>query len=256
MSVMSKQIKKLLITTAIATIAGFTNTASATIVQIQTSYGNIEVNLFDKETPKTVENFLAYIDDNAYDNSIIHRSISGFITQGGGFYFNSENVLTDITERAAVINEPIYSNLRGTIAMAKLGGNPNSATSQWFINLTDNSLNLDNQNSGFTVFGQVTEAGMAVMDTIAAVSTGNKGGAYTDIPLEDTSIGITPDNTVVVDTIAIIDSTVNSASDMEPVLTSRQATKSTSSGSGHLGYLWVTLFSLLGLARIKKHFNQ
>ena len=251
MSVMRKQIKKLLITTAIATIASFTHTASATTVQIQTSYGNIEVNLFDENTPKTVENFLAYIGDNAYDNSIIHRSISGFITQGGGFYFNAENILTDITERPAVINEPIYSNLRGTIAMAKLDGNPNSATSQWFINLADNSSNLDNQNSGFTVFGKVTEAGMAVMDTIAAVSTKEKIDAYTDIPLEDTSIGITPDNAVVVDTIAITDSTVDSASGLEAVLTSRQATKSTSSGSGNIGYLWICLLSLLGFARAK-----
>ena len=253
MSVMSKQIKKLLISAALANIASFTYTANATIVQIQTSYGNVEVNLFDTTTPKTVENFLSYIEDNAYDNSIIHRSVKRFVTQGGGFYFNEENILTEIIEKPSIVNEPIYSSLRGTIAMAKLGGNANSATSQWFINLSDNSSNLDNQNSGFTVFGQVTDAGMVVMDSIAEVSTGNKGGAYTSIPLEDTSEGITPENAVVVDTIAVIDSAVDSASGLEPVLTSRQTTKSASSGSGQLGYLWVALLSLLGLTRTRNH---
>jgi peptidyl-prolyl cis-trans isomerase A (cyclophilin A) len=80
MSIMSKQIKKLLAITVITTIAIFTALANATIVQIQTSYGNIEINLFDEGTAKTVGNFLRYINDNAYDDTIVHRSISGFIS--------------------------------------------------------------------------------------------------------------------------------------------------------------------------------
>jgi len=262
---MSKRLKKLLATTAITTIASFTNMANATIVQIQTSYGNIEVNLFDTSTPKTVKNFLSYIEDNAYDNSIIHRSIRRFVTQGGGFYFNEENVLAEITEKPSVINEPIYSSLRGTIAMAKIGGNPDSATSQWFINLEDNGIFLDNQNGGFTVFGQVTEAGMVVIDTIAAISTADKGGAYGDIPLEDISAAITQDNTVVIDTIAVIDATIESAAALEPALNSitssannsnsnsdASSNNSSSSSAGSLGLLMVALLTNLGLLRRKK----
>ncbi len=254
MSIMSQRIKKILAVTAITTIASVTNLANATIVQIQTSYGNIEVNLFDKSTPKTVANFLSYIEDSAYDNSIIHRSISGFISQGGGYYFDSENNLIEVTEKGSITNEPVYSNVRGTIAMAKIGGRANSATSQWFINLADNSTNLNSQNSGFTAFGQVTDAGMVIMDSIAAVSVANKGGAYTSIPLENTSGGITQDNAVVIDTIVITDTTVESAADLEPVI--NQVDNSTNSsnfsnGSGSFSFLLISLLASLGFIRRK-----
>jgi len=254
MSIMSQRIKKILAVTAITTIASVTNLANATIVQIQTSYGNIEVNLFDKSTPKTVANFLSYIEDSAYDNSIIHRSISGFISQGGGYYFDSENNLIEVTEKSSITNEPVYSNVRGTIAMAKIGGRANSATSQWFINLADNSTNLNSQNSGFTAFGQVTDAGMVIMDSIAAVSVANKGGAYTSIPLENTSGGITQDNAVVIDTIVITDTTVESAADLEPVI--NQVDNSTNSsnfsnGSGSFSFLLISLLASLGFIRRK-----
>jgi peptidyl-prolyl cis-trans isomerase A (cyclophilin A) len=254
MSVMSKRSKKSLAITAI-TIASFTSLANATIVQIQTSYGNIEVNLFDKNTPKTVANFLSYIEDNAYDNSIIHRSISGFISQGGGFYFDSENNLIEVTDKGSITNEPVYSNVRGTIAMAKLGGQPNSATSQWFINLADNSTNLNSQNKGFTAFGQVTAAGMVIMDSIAAVATANKGGAYTSIPLENTTGQITQDNAVVIDAIIVTDATVESAADLEPIINTVDNSSNSSSfsnGGGSLGFLLTTLLASLGLIRRKK----
>lgn len=261
---MSKRSKKILAITAII-IASFTNLANATIVQIQTSYGNIEVNLFDKNTPKTVENFLSYIEDSAYDNSIIHRSVRRFVTQGGGFYFNKENALTEINEKPSIINEPIYSSLRGTIAMAKISGDPNSATSQWFINVEDNGIFLDNQNGGFTVFGQVSEAGMAVIDTIAAMPTANKGGAYREIPLEDTSAAITQDNTVVIDTITVTDATIESAATLEPTLNAVTSStnnpdsnsdtslnNASSSSAGSIGFLLTTLLASLGLLRKKK----
>jgi cyclophilin family peptidyl-prolyl cis-trans isomerase len=265
---MRKRSKKILAITAV-TIASFTSLSNATIVQIQTSYGNIEVNLFDTSTPKTVANFLSYIEDNAYDNSIIHRSIRRFVTQGGGFYFNEENVLTEISEKPSIINEPIYSSLRGTIAMAKISGDPDSATSQWFINLEDNAIFLDNQNGGFTVFGQVSEAGMAVIDTIAAMPTANKGGAYREIPLEDTSAAITQDNTVVIDTITVIDTTIESAAALEPALNPVTSSannpdsnsdsnpdispnNSSSSSAGSLGFLLTTLLASLGFIGRKK----
>lgn len=248
------RLKKLLTATILSTLVSISNMANATIVQIQTFYGNIEVNLFDTATPKTVENFLSYINDNAYDNSIVHRSLSGFISQGGGYYFDGENTLAVIAEKPAVINEPVYSNLRGTIAMAKLGNNPNSATSQWFINLVDNSANLDSQNSGFTAFGQVTAAGMVVMDTIAALPTYNFGGALTNIPLQNNDTNsITIDNAVVIDTIAITDTAVDSAAALELILNTRVnnsgTATSSSSGSGSLGFLFIGLLAGLGFLR-------
>jgi len=234
---------------AITALVSFSNLANATIIQIQTSKGNIEVNLFDESTPKTVENFLSYINDNAYDDTIVHRSIAGFITQSGGFKFNAEEEIVEVTEKTTVVNEPIYSNIRGTIAMAKLGGNPNSATSQWFINLADNSANLDSQNGGFTVFGQVTEAGMLVIDSIAALPTKYFGGAFTDTPVEDTAFNRTRENTVVIDSIAITDTAVDSAANLELELNTRasntgQIASSTSAGSIGISLLLILILIL------------
>ena len=155
----------------------------ATHVVIQTPLGEVGVELFDAATPATVANFLAYLNNGAYTNSFIHRSVPGFIVQGGGFTF-SDGATVVIPTLPPVINEPGISNVRGTIAMAKVGGNPNSATSQWFINLGDNAANLDNQNGGFTVFGQVVGQGMEVVNAIAALPVWNAGGApFNELPL-------------------------------------------------------------------------
>lgn len=143
-----------------------------TIARMQTSLGVIDVQLYDTETPLTVANFVSYAESGAYADSFIHRSMPGFIIQGGGYTWNgTTNQLGYIATNPPVVNEysPSRSNLRGTIAMAKLGSDPNSATSQWFFNLADNSANLDNQNGGFTVFGQVLHSGMTVVDAIAAL---------------------------------------------------------------------------------------
>ncbi|MBE7385041.1 MAG: peptidylprolyl isomerase [Leptolyngbya sp. SIO1E4] len=159
-----------------------------------------EVLLFDQaETgaPLTVQNFLNYVNDGDYVNSIIHRSIPGSIVQGGGFTINDlannlanpANALGIIPTDPPVPNEfsPDRSNVRGTIAMAKLENDPNSATNQWFFNLADNSGALDNQNGGFTVFGEVLSAtDLAVIDAIAAVDIFNGTGlnpAFSDLPL-------------------------------------------------------------------------
>jgi len=158
--------------------------------------------LFDQAgegAPLTVQNFLNYVEDGDYVNSIIHRSIPGFIIQGGGFTAdgladnldNPANAIGIIPSDPPVVNEfsPERSNLRGTIAMAKLGGDPDSATNQWFFNLADNSANLDNQNGGFTVFGEVLDdSDLANLDAIASIpifdGTSVFGqGAFTDLPL-------------------------------------------------------------------------
>ncbi len=165
-----------------------------TLLRMQTSMGNIELELFDDAAPQTVANFLNYVNDGDYRNTIIHRSIPGFVIQGGGYQLQTGSPrLVPVPTDPPVVNEPGISNTRGTLAMAKQPGDPNSATSQWFINLADNSSNLDQQNGGFTVFGQVLD--MAPVDAIAAVPTFNFGGAFTDVPLRDFTPGTTfPDN--------------------------------------------------------------
>src|SRR5579884_86288 len=120
----------------------------------------IQVTLFDAQAPQTVANFYDYINSGAYNNTIFHRLVTGFVLQGGGFKFSqsgSTGQLTPVTALQAVPNEFGASNVAGTLAMAKLGGDPNSATDQFFFNLGDNSSNLDNQNGGFTVFAKLTD---------------------------------------------------------------------------------------------------
>lgn len=138
-----------------------------------TAGGEILVQLYPSKAPLTVANFLKYVDSNAYDYSFIHRSIPGFIIQGGGSFVNTSQednpTIEGIANFGTVQNEPNDSNTRGTIAMAKVDGDPNSATSEWFFNLGDNSANLDNQNGGFTVFGKVLDPSMAVVDDIESL---------------------------------------------------------------------------------------
>jgi cyclophilin family peptidyl-prolyl cis-trans isomerase len=175
-----------------------------TRVRFNTSAGPVNVELFDDRAPKTVANFLNYVHDGDYRNSIFHRSarLAGgtpFVLQGGGFKFRAgpPAALAPIPTDPPVQNEPDAtnrSNVRGTLAMAKLGGDPNSATSQFFFNLGDNSANLDAQNGGFTVFGRVVgPADQAVVDALAGLPTKNEGqaaalpaserGVFTEIPL-------------------------------------------------------------------------
>ena len=163
-----------------------------TRVQFSTTLGKIDVELSDTITPLTVANFLNYTNAGRYDNTIIHRNPVGFVAQGGGFKFNeTAHTLTHIATDPAVQNEFSQSNIRGTIAMAKLGSDPNSATSEWFFNLGDNSQNLNNQNGGFTVFGRVIgSAGLTTLDAINATpkfSPNGPNGAFADIPLRNFS---------------------------------------------------------------------
>jgi len=157
----------------------------AVIVLVETPLGNFQIELFDDEAPLTVENFLSYIEDGSYDESFIHRNSTGFVIQGG-IYTYTENVLGEIERKPPVVNEFNRSNLRGTIAMAKRENAPNSATNSWFINIADNT-DLDTQNGGFTVFGEVLGDGMSIVDAIQNLPTYNAGGEFSALPLIDYS---------------------------------------------------------------------
>lgn len=177
---------QLLIKLLVALLLLFPAITAATVVRFQTTLGVIDIQLYDAGAPLTVENFLRYVETDAYNYSFIHRSVPNFVVQGGGYVWDTgTNAPKLITTFPPVVNEfsPNRSNVRGTIAMAKLGGDPDSATSQWFFNLADNSANLDVQNGGFTVFGQVIGEGMTVVDTIAALQRVNTGGAFTQLPI-------------------------------------------------------------------------
>lgn len=161
----------LVVCAALVLLAAFGGMAGAgTIVRFDTSLGSFDVQLYDTDTPVTVQNFLNYVRDGDYVDSFFHRLVPGFVLQGGGFIYKIEsNTFYFVPSDPPIVNEFMHSNLRGTIAMAKLAGDPNSATSQFFINLADNSATLDWQNGGFTVFGHVMDGGMEVVDRLAGV---------------------------------------------------------------------------------------
>ncbi len=148
--------------------------------------GEFDLQMLEQATPKTVANFLGYVQRGDYNNSIIHRSMPGFVVQAGGFRLKGDS-LGIVPTKPPVTNEFRFSNERGTVAMAKEDKKPNSATSQWFINLSDNGANLDNQNAGFTVFAIVLGNGMAVADAIAGLdvydASKQLGGVFSDLPL-------------------------------------------------------------------------
>ncbi len=165
----------------------FSQTAPNPVVRFQTDLGSIDVELLRDAAPKTVDNFLGYVDRGDYNNSFLHRSVANFIIQGGGYRFADNNVQT-IPQQPPVMNEFRVPNTRGTLAMAKLGGDPNSATNQWFFNEADNTANLDNQNGGFTVFGRIlNDAGLGVMDRLGALPIVNAGSPFESLPVRNYS---------------------------------------------------------------------
>ena len=171
-----------------------------TMVRWLTNLGPIDLQLYDSAAPLTVANFLGYVNSGAYLGAMVHRSVPGFIIQTGGYsWVEGATGPRKITAGPAVVNEfsATRSNLRGTIAMAKLGGNPDSATCEWFVNLANNAANLDAQNGGFTVFGRVTASGMAVADKIAALKVVNAQSPYTDLPVVNFTSGVVGINNVV-----------------------------------------------------------
>lgn len=189
---------------AFATLLSATPMTQADVVRFNTNIGSFDVDLFEVATAQTVTNFMHYLDNGDYTQSIVHRSSPGFVIQGGGFYTDG----APVTTIAPVTNEPGISNLRGTIAMAKIGGDPNSATSQWFFNLNDNTF-LDSDNGGFTVFGQVLGDGMDIVDQIASLDIvdangGNPFGPFGELPILDSSLLTLQDNLVVIHSIVVV----------------------------------------------------
>jgi cyclophilin family peptidyl-prolyl cis-trans isomerase len=159
--------------------------AVGSVVEFQSTLGNYAVELLDTDAPQTVANFKSYL--ASFTDSIVHRSVSDFVIQGGGFLIANDGSISANPERDPVPSEFTgnHSNVRGTIAMALFGTDADSGTNQWFINVADNS-GLDASN--FTVFGQVIGSGMSVVDAINAlpginleVQTGE--GALGEVPI-------------------------------------------------------------------------
>jgi len=173
-----------------------------TLVRFQTNAPDetdFYVELFDEAgsapflTPGTADNFLAYVQSDRYNETFIHRSVPGFVIQGGGYGLISSasgvvDSVVEVESFGQIANEFGNLNKRGTIAMAKLSGDLDSATSQWFVNLNDNpSLDvLDSQGGGlFTAFGRVVGNGMDVIDLLAAAPRYNFGSTFAELPLWD-----------------------------------------------------------------------
>ena len=153
------------------------------VVTLETTKGNITIELYPEKAPETVANFIQYVQDGFYDGTIFHRVIPNFMVQGGGF----TDDMSEKSTREPIKNEANngLANENGTIAMARTP-NPHSASSQFFINVKDNAF-LDFQNEtpngwGYCVFGKVSE-GMDVVNSIVAVPTGNHG-MHQDVPVE------------------------------------------------------------------------
>ncbi len=183
--------------------------AGNTTVRLGTFFGDIDITLYDDAAPATVANFLDYVNSGAYDDVFLHRLATGFVLQGGGFTYTAADGVGNVPQNAPVVNEFGVPNTRGTVAMAKLGGDPDSATNQFFFNLDDNRANLDNQNGGFTVFGRVVGDGMAVVDQIAALPRFFFGSSpseppFNEVPLKGQNGDPLEDRFVFMESIAVI----------------------------------------------------
>ncbi|MFW2162842.1 peptidylprolyl isomerase [Acinetobacter beijerinckii] len=162
--------KKLFMTTGL--ILASSHLFANTMVDMKTSMGNIEIELYDDKAPVSAKNFESYVKSNFYTGTIFHRVIPGFMVQGGGLDAN----MVEKKTKAPIVNEANngLKNTRGTLAMARTS-DPNSASSQFFINVADNNfLNKSSMDAGYAVFGKVTK-GMDIVDKIVKVSTANFG---------------------------------------------------------------------------------
>lgn len=190
---------------AVAAACALTPAGAGTFVRMQTTQGAIDVALLDASAPITVANFLAYVRAGDYSYAMVHRSAklqngSPFVIQGGGYRWLPNQANSSIPSRGQIPDE--YSaarpNARGTLSMAKAG--PNTATSQWFVNMTDNSALLSaSNNGGYSVFANITVPGMVIADRIAALQVVNAGSPFNELPVFNyAGGGVTRSNTVLV----------------------------------------------------------
>lgn len=259
-------ITKIRLTTLLFSISFLASVScvQATIVEVRTNVGNFQVNLFDNTTPSTVQNFLSYVNAGAYANNTVHRSVPSFVIQMGGFEYANSFPPEAIAIGVPVINEPILSNVRGTLAMAKQGNNVNSATSQFFVNLANNAANLDAQNGGFTVFGQILGNGMEIVDQIAGLPRFNYGQAFQELPLQnftatDAANNLVPNdnNLIIISDIVVIDAAVSTNPNLTPVRNTlinsgggnNGGSGGESGGGGSVGIVLTACLMIISLAR-------
>src|SRR3954469_18623780 len=138
-------------------LLGCSGAHAGVLAQFVLDFGTVDVELFDVDKPVTVRNFLDYQQSGVWSSTVMHRWVTNFVIQGGSYYADTNNGPIAITNRTAITNEfsvgPRLSNTFGTIAMARIGGQTNSATSSWFFNVNNNAF-LDDVDGGFTVFGR------------------------------------------------------------------------------------------------------
>lgn len=163
-------------------------------VCVETNLGEFCMSLYHEQSPNTVRNFLNYVNDGDYDGTLMHRSVANFVVQGGGYAYDP--VFDLVPTDPPIANEfsmSTPSNTRGTVAMAKRDGDPDSATSQWFINVANNGPNLDFANGGFVVFAGISY-GMDVVNAIADLRLVNLstslGGAFGSVPVLQDEAGV------------------------------------------------------------------
>lgn len=162
----------------------FSDPESETAVRLETTLGNVDILLYPSLTPNAVANFMGYVTSGSYDGVSFHRSLPGVLVQAGGFRpVATPKSFLSTTRRPSPLNEPGLSNLRGTIAAAKRQNGWDSATTDFYFNLTDTNASLDDNNGGYTVFGRLSTPGLAVVDAINALPTGiyvdtNPEGSY------------------------------------------------------------------------------
>jgi len=228
-------------------------------VRIETSMGNVIIQLDRYRAKITVNNFLGYVSRGQYDKTLIHRVEEGYLIQGGGFMTNYSEVEPD---------DPIFNesgnglkNKEGTIAMAKQLTDAHSATNQFFINLNDNDNLNPGSSWGYAVFGEVIEDGMTAIDAIAAIPRCNFGGAFTEIPMPNyvcTDSGAGAENFVTIVSVTVTDSTENSAASLSPVMNTSldqqpppipTIDNDTGSGGGSTSWLILSLLGILSLFR-------
>jgi cyclophilin family peptidyl-prolyl cis-trans isomerase len=201
--------RSLVATTLLVLTLAATARAEEPVVRFTTDYGDIDVGLFPEEAPQSVFGFLRKAAAGAYDNSYIHRRAVNFLLQGGGFRYRhgKSEFIPDFPEP---VDEFDLSNERGTLAIARIPGEPRRATDQWFFNLSDNGKHLDKPERNYTVFGKIVdEQGLWVIDTINArnvvrTNTQDLNSAFEALPVREYYGGpILPRNLIFVRSIRV-----------------------------------------------------